>query len=233
MQAYIQSCKLGAKAISLYLLRYRDGSKRTRVGRPLTRQGQERRGARVAGGGGGGWVKSPIRRKLPDEGATAHPQVRHRGHGATSHGRTVLERPARENLPVMRGGFDEVSGLPTRSRGVSYALQTACRSRRWSTVQPRPFRASGMTRKPGDSVASRSSTTSFRWMASKFPVQRRAVHAGVNEARFWRALRRGRLPLRRPAPRGPSGRAASTARNQHSTIQNQKNAPPCSTCALS
>ncbi|MCU1383107.1 MAG: nrdJ, partial [Acidobacteria bacterium] len=59
MQAYIQSWKLGAKAISIY----RDGSKRTQ---PLNTS-KDKTVAELAAMAAAALVKSPIRRKLPDE----------------------------------------------------------------------------------------------------------------------------------------------------------------------
>src|SRR6187200_2068719 len=59
MQAYIQSWKLGAKAISIY----RDGSKRTQ---PLNTS-KDKTVAELAALAAAELVKSPIRRKLPDE----------------------------------------------------------------------------------------------------------------------------------------------------------------------
>ena len=59
MQAYIQSWKLGAKAISIY----RDGSKRTQ---PLNTSRDKTRGE-VAAEPRLQLVTQPVRRKLPDE----------------------------------------------------------------------------------------------------------------------------------------------------------------------
>ena len=59
MQAYIQSWKLGAKAISIY----RDGSKRTQ---PLNTS-RDKTAEEIAQAAASGLVTSPVRRKLPDE----------------------------------------------------------------------------------------------------------------------------------------------------------------------
>src|SRR5207342_2681595 len=59
MQAYIQSWKLGAKAISIY----RDGSKRTQ---PLNTS-KDKSAAEQAQAAAAALITQPIRRKLPDE----------------------------------------------------------------------------------------------------------------------------------------------------------------------
>ena len=69
-QAYIQSWKLGAKAISIY----RDGSKRTQ---PLNTS-KDKTPAELARQAAAQLVTQPVRRKLPDERHAHHAQVRHR-----------------------------------------------------------------------------------------------------------------------------------------------------------
>ena len=72
----------------------------------------------------------------------------------------------------------------------------------------------------------------FRWLASKFLSPEAQFHAGVNG----RGLEEnGHLtpaagPDARPASAGASSPAAAPAASQFSTIQNQEDAPPCSTC---
>ena len=71
MQAYIQSWKLGAKAISIY----RDGSKRTQ---PLNTSKDKTRGGAGAGGGRARWSRSPIAAQAARRAPGDHAQVRHR-----------------------------------------------------------------------------------------------------------------------------------------------------------
>src|SRR5437773_2885346 len=64
MQAYIQSWKLGAKAISIY----RDGSKRTQpLNTSKDKESDVARGFSRAAGEVAAAARTPVRRKLPDE----------------------------------------------------------------------------------------------------------------------------------------------------------------------
>jgi ribonucleoside-diphosphate reductase alpha chain len=67
----------------------------------------------------------------------------------------------------------------------------------------------------------------FRWLASKFLSPEAQFHAGVNGRELDETHAKGELtptaPVAEPA-------AATKAASLHSTIQNQEDAPPCSTC---
>jgi len=64
----------------------------------------------------------------------------------------------------------------------------------------------------------------FRWMASKFLSPEAQFHAGVNGRELEEAAA---APEQMPLP---SAAAPSTKSTAYSTIQNQEDAPPCSTC---
>ena len=129
MQAYIQSWKLGAKAISIY----RDGSKRTQ---PLNTSKDKTAGRDV------GAARRPpqlVHAAGPPQAAGRapgdHAQVRHRRPRGLHHRRPVRGRPAGRDLPGDgEGRLDDLRASPTRSRRRSPTrCSTACRSRRWST----------------------------------------------------------------------------------------------------
>ena len=92
------------------------------------------------------------------------------------------------------------------------------------------FEPSGMTKNPEIRFAKSIVDYIFRWMASKFLSAEAQFHAGVNgrelddSARWLAADRRGR---RR---RVSGARRPRRRRTPYSTIQNQEDAPPCSTC---
>jgi ribonucleoside-diphosphate reductase alpha chain len=80
-----------------------------------------------------------------------------------------------------------------------------------------------MTRNPEIRFAKSIVDYIFRWMASKFLSNDAQFNAGVNGRELEGAVA---VADARIAPVA----AAATAPNQHSTIQNQEDAPPCSTC---
>jgi len=86
------------------------------------------------------------------------------------------------------------------------------------------FEPSGMTRNPEIRFAKSIVDYIFRWLATKFLSNEAQCHAGVNGRE--ESASAEQLTLR-PTAASP---AASSAANPHSTIQNQEDAPPCSTC---
>ena len=126
MQAYIQSWKLGAKAISIY----RDGSKRTQplnTSKDKTPARSRRPAAALVGAAG----PPQAARRAPGD----HAQVRHRRARGLHHRRPVRGRPAGRDLPRDgEGRLDDLAASPTRSRRRSPTrCSTACRCRRWWT----------------------------------------------------------------------------------------------------
>ena len=221
MQAYIQSWKLGAKAISIY----RDGSKRTQ---PLNTS-KDKTVAELAALAAE-LVKSPIRRKLPDERHALTHKFDIAGHeGYITVGLFADGQPGEIFLVMAKEG-STISGFADAfAQAISYALQYGVPLQalvdKFSHVR---FEPSGMTRNPEIRFAKSIVDYIFRWMASKFLSNDAQFNAGVNgreleSATASAAASEGTAaPTVRPAP--------ASATNQHSTIQNQEDAPPCSTC---
>ena len=68
----------------------------------------------------------------------------------------------------------------------------------------------------------------FRWLASKFLSTEAQFHAGVNGRELDEVVAPAVASVG-PADAAGAARASSTA-SPFSTIQNQEDAPPCSTC---
>jgi ribonucleoside-diphosphate reductase alpha chain len=218
MQAYIQSWKLGAKAISIY----RDGSKRTQ---PLNTSKDKQAGTAVKAAEDA--VRTPVRRKLPDERRAITHKFDIQGHeGYITVGLFEDGQPGEIFLVMAKEG-STISGFADAfAQAISYALQYGVPLQalvdKFSHVR---FEPSGMTRNPEIRFAKSIVDYIFRWMASKFLSTEAQFYAGVNG----RELDEGRA-----ANDGAAAAAAQAAKpsaaNPHSTIQNHEDAPPCSTC---
>jgi ribonucleoside-diphosphate reductase alpha chain len=221
MQAYIQSWKLGAKAISVY----RDGSKRTQ---PLNTS-KDRTAAEIAQQAALQLVKQPVRRRLPDERRALTHKFDIAGHeGYITVGLFEDGKPGEIFLVMAKEG-STISGFADAfAQAISYALQygvpIALLVDKFSHVR---FEPSGMTKNPEVRFAKSIVDYIFRWLASRFLSPEAQFHAGVNG----RELEEGAGTARGLAAEVPS--PASTAAGSptpFSTIQNQEDAPPCSTC---
>ncbi len=218
MQGYIQSWKLGAKAISIY----RDGSKRTQ---PLNTS-KDKTPAEIAQAAAASLVTAPVRHKLPDERQAITHKFDIAGHeGYITVGLFENGQPGEIFLVMAKEG-STISGFADAfAQAISYALQYGVPLQvlvdKFSHVR---FEPSGMTRNPEIRFAKSIVDYIFRWLATKFLSPEAQFHAGVN----------GRVeepaPQRLAAAEGPVAAAQPTASNPHSTIQNQEDAPPCSTC---
>ena len=82
-----------------------------------------------------------------------------------------------------------------------------------------------MTRNPEIRFAKSIVDYIFRWLASKFLSNEAQFHAGVNGREENASVEQLTLT---PTAAVPS--PSTTSANPHSTIQNQEDAPPCSTC---
>ena len=218
MQAYIQSWKLGAKAISIY----RDGSKRTQ---PLNTS-KDKTAAELAALAAAQLVTSPVRRKLPDERHAITHKFDIAGHeGYITVGLFADGQPGEIFLVMAKEG-STISGFADAfAQAISYALQYGVPLQalvdKFSHVR---FEPSGMTRNPEIRFAKSIVDYIFRWMASKFLSNDAQYNAGVNGRELGAtAAAVEQEPAEQAAP-------ARSAANQHSTIQNQEDAPPCSTC---
>jgi ribonucleoside-diphosphate reductase alpha chain len=218
-QAYIQAWKLGAKAISIY----RDGSKRTQ---PLNTSRDKVAGANdiaqalqsMAG---------PVRRKLPDERKAITHKFDIAGHeGYITVGLFEDGQPGEIFLVMAKEG-STISGFADAfAQAISYALQYGVPLQalvdKFSHVR---FEPSGMTRNPEIRFAKSIVDYIFRWLATKFLSPEAQFYAGVN----------GREIEEANADQGDlladdSSTSSRRSKTPFSTIQNQEDAPPCSTC---
>jgi ribonucleoside-diphosphate reductase alpha chain len=221
MQAYIQSWKLGAKAISIY----RDGSKRTQ---PLNTS-KDKTAAELAAAAAA-LIKSPIRRKLPDERHALTHKFDIAGHeGYITVGLFENGQPGEIFLVMAKEG-STISGFADAfAQAISYALQYGVPLQalvdKFSHVR---FEPSGMTRNPEIRFAKSIVDYIFRWMASKFLSNDAQYNAGVNGKELG-TVAPVTASVAEAAAAAPVA-ASPAAANSHSTIQNQEDAPPCSTC---
>src|SRR5207248_9016992 len=161
MQAYVQSWKLGAKAISIY----RDGSKRTQ---PLNTSRDKSPAAAVADAAAS-LPRTPVRRKLPDERKAITHKFDIQGHeGYITVGLFQDGQPGEIFLVMAKEG-STISGFADAfAQAISYALQYGVPLQalvdKFSHVR---FEPSGMTRNPEIRFAKSIVDYIFRWMASK------------------------------------------------------------------
>ena len=227
-QAYIQSWKIGAKAISIY----RDGSKRTQ---PLNTS--KSTPTDTVSQAAASLVTQPVRRKLPDERHALTHKFDIQGHeGYITVGLFEDGQPGEIFLVMAKEG-STISGFADAfAQAISYALQygvpLASLVDKFSHVR---FEPSGMTRNPEIRFAKSIVDYIFRWLASKFLSPEAQFHAGVN-GRDLDEIKASASASAAPAaateaPAAAPVQAASTGTaTPFSTIQNQEDAPPCSTC---
>ncbi len=220
-QAYLDSWRLGAKAVSIY----RDGSKRTQ---PLNTSKDKEKAAEVA-------PAAPLkaRRKLPDERAAITHKFDIAGHeGYITVGLYEDGLPG-ELFIVMAKEGSTISGFADAfAQAISYALQYGVPLQdlvdKFSHVR---FEPSGMTKNPDVRFAKSIVDYIFRWMAAKFLSPEAQFRAGVNN-REESVTTPEQLPLDVAAAAGASATAviSSPKTSSFAAIQNQEDAPPCSTC---
>jgi ribonucleoside-diphosphate reductase alpha chain len=263
-RAYLESWRLGAKAISIY----RDGSKRTQ---PLNTSKAGVADTRNAIGGVGAClqtgpgrpedgpleilrevvkiVETPKRRKLPDERNAITHKFDIAGHeGYITVGLFEDGTPGEIFLVMAKEG-STISGFADAfAQAISYALQYGVPLQalvdKFSHAR---FEPSGMTKNPEIRFAKSIVDYIFRWLATKFLSPEAQYRAGVNieqpaESSDSEGLRSQVSGVRRgPGTRSEASATASSL-DGHSTdrppakptsfaaIQNQEDAPPCSTC---
>jgi ribonucleoside-diphosphate reductase alpha chain len=225
LQAYIQSWKLGAKAISIY----RDGSKRTQ---PLNTS-KDKTAAEIAQLAATELVTQPVRRRLPDERQAITHKFDIQGHeGYITVGLFENGQPGEIFLVMAKEG-STISGFADAfAQAISYALQYGVPLQalvdKFSHVR---FEPSGMTRNPEIRFAKSIVDYIFRWLASKFLSPEAQFHAGVNgRERLEEADGKGRNQLSAVADPPAAPKPSAGPVTPFSTIQNQEDAPPCSTC---
>ncbi len=232
--AYVESWRLGAKAISIY----RDGSKRTQplnTSRESTHDTKDAstKDAVAAAVASALANRAPVRRKLPDERQAITHKFDISGHeGYVTVGLFEDGQPGEIFLVMAKEG-STISGFADAfAQAISYALQYGVPLQalvdKFSHVR---FEPSGMTRNPDVRFAKSIVDYIFRWMASKFLSPEAQFRAGVNnrdEASY---------PDAEVVP-APKVVATTTAKVSTTgaivpsltTIQNQEDAPPCTTC---
>jgi len=219
-QAYVDSWRIGAKAVSIY----RDGSKRTQPlntsKQAILNAGQLQAQAVAAAG--------PARRKLPDERHALTHKFDIAGHeGYITVGLFEDGMPGEIFLVMAKEG-STISGFADAfAQAISYALQYGVPLQdlvdKFSHVR---FEPSGMTRNPDVRFAKSIVDYIFRWMAAKFLSPEAQFRAGVNNREETTVTTPEQLPLEVKATVPvSSGKPSSFA-----AIQNQEDAPPCSTC---
>ena len=219
-EAYVQSWRLGAKAVSIY----RDGSKRTQ---PLNTSKDKQVSAEAVATG----VPQPVRRRLPDE----RPSITHRfdiaGHeGYITVGLFEDGQPGEIFLVMAKEG-STISGFADAfAQAISYALQYGVPLQvlvdKFSHAR---FEPSGMTRNPEVRFAKSIVDYVFRWMATKFLSPEARYRAGVNMPDP------GAAAVEAPANTAVAATIAAAAAGSKGTaefasMQNQEDAPPCTTC---
>jgi ribonucleoside-diphosphate reductase alpha chain len=217
-QAYIDSWRLGTKAVSIY----RDGSKRTQ---PLNTSRDKEKVAAAAVEPG------PRRRKLPDERHALTHKFDIQGHeGYITVGLFEDGQPGEIFLVMAKEG-STISGFADAfAQAISYALQYGVPLQdlvdKFSHVR---FEPSGMTKNPDVRFAKSIVDYIFRWMATKFLSPDAQFRAGVN-VREDLVSSPEQLPLDVAAAAGAAPTAAVKSLSSFAAIQNQEDAPPCSTC---
>jgi ribonucleoside-diphosphate reductase alpha chain len=243
-QAYLESWRLGAKAISIY----RDGSKRTQ---PLntSKNAQPQAGAGAQARPGGDLPqevieaavasalasRTPVRRKLPDERQAITHKFDIAGHeGYITVGLFEDGQPGEIFLVMAKEG-STISGFADAfAQAISYALQYGVPLQalvdKFSHVR---FEPSGMTKNPDVRFAKSIVDYIFRWMATKFLSPEAQFRAGVNNRdEAVEANGNGFGADDHPAPglTPPAPATTKPAASSFAAIQNQEDAPPCSTC---
>jgi ribonucleoside-diphosphate reductase alpha chain len=174
------------------------------------------------------------RRKLPDERAAITHKFDIAGHeGYITVGLYEDGLPG-ELFIVMAKEGSTISGFADAfAQAISYALQYGVPLQdlvdKFSHVR---FEPSGMTKNPDIRFAKSIVDYIFRWMASKFLSADAQFRAGVNNREETVAPAPQQLPLDPAAAAGASATGAITAKTiaSFAAMQNQEDAPPCSTC---
>jgi ribonucleoside-diphosphate reductase alpha chain len=229
-QAYIESWRLGAKAISIY----RDGSKRTQ---PLNTSKETKAPSAAVNDAVQAALaaapRTPVRRKLPDERNALTHKFDIAGHeGYITVGLFEDGQPGEIFLVMAKEG-STISGFADAfAQAISYALQYGVPLQalvdKFSHVR---FEPSGMTKNPDVRFAKSIVDYIFRWMATKFLSPEAQYVAGVNNRDD--VVGNGHAsepPAVIPAPPTPRLVTPELKPSSFAAIQNQEDAPPCSTC---
>src|SRR5688572_29212605 len=240
-RAYVESWRLGAKAISIY----RDGSKRTQ---PLNTSRAQVADTRNIGQSEVREVvkevikivETPKRRKLPDERQAITHKFDIAGHeGYITVGLFDDGTPGEIFLTMAKEG-STISGFADAfAQAISYSLQYGVPLQvlvdKFSHAR---FEPSGMTKNPEVRFAKSIVDYIFRWLATKFLSQEAQFHVGVNvrEPRADAQPANAAPEATAPASDVASGfsrketAAPKPKSSEFAAMRNQEDAPPCSTC---
>jgi ribonucleoside-diphosphate reductase alpha chain len=246
-RAYIESWRLGAKAISIY----RDGSKRTQplntskaqvadmrnIGQPEVRE-VVKEVVKI--------VETPKRRKLPDERNAITHKFDIAGHeGYITVGLFDDGTPGEIFLTMAKEG-STISGFADAfAQAISYSLQYGVPLQvlvdKFSHAR---FEPSGMTKNPEVRFVKSIVDYIFRWMATKFLSPEAQYRAGVNMREEPDTADDAPEPAATvatpavPAASGASGVSGFSRTEEKpakktsecAAMRNQEDAPPCTTC---
>ena len=220
-QAYIDAWRLGTKAVSIY----RDGSKRTqplntsRTSHTTTPQSPA--------------TPQPMRHRLPDEREAITHKFDIAGHeGYITVGLYETGAPGEIFLVMAKEG-STISGFADAfAQTVSYALQYGVPLQvlvdKFSHVR---FEPAGITKNPNVRVAKSIVDYIFRWMATKFLSPEAQYRAGVNvRADAQPAGEQLELDSLGTETNGSPEGTRTGDQGARFAIQNDQDAPPCSTC---
>ncbi|HYY24155.1 MAG TPA: vitamin B12-dependent ribonucleotide reductase [Candidatus Udaeobacter sp.] len=222
-QAYIESWKLGLKAVAIY----RDGSKRTQPLNTSNKEKEEQRGAAEA-------KETRLRRrKLPDERRSITHKFDIAGHeGYITAGMYEDGQPGEIFITMSKEG-STISGLmDSFATAISMALQYGVPLRvlvdKFSHMR---FEPSGFTKNPDIPMAKSIMDYIFRWLASKFLDGDAQQEVGIvrqqaEEPVLETAPNKKLIPISSQAPRG----GAPVISISSVTSLYQQDAPPCPDC---
>jgi ribonucleoside-diphosphate reductase alpha chain len=218
MHAYMESWKLGLKAVAIY----RDGSKRTQ---PLnTAKDKEEKKAAAAEGK----ESRLLRRKLPDERKSITHKFDIAGHeGYITAGMYEDGQPGEIFITMSKEG-STISGLmDSFATAISMALQYGVPLRvlvdKFSHMR---FEPSGFTKNPDIPMAKSIMDYIFRWLATKFLDGDAQQEVGIVRPESEEPGNRKVIPIASQAPRG----GAPVASISSVTSLYQQDAPPCPDC---
>jgi ribonucleoside-diphosphate reductase alpha chain len=246
-KAYLESWRLGAKAISIY----RDGSKRTQPLNTSKAQVTDTRNIETVREVVKEVVKiveRPQRRKLADERNSITHKFDVSGHeGYITVGLFEDGTPGEIFLVMAKEG-STISGFADAfAQAVSYCLQYGVPLQTLvDKFSHSRFEPSGMTKNPEVRFAKSIVDYIFRWMATKFLSPEAQYRAGVNmreepEAETGSGIgdqgstttARAAAPesvVRRGGSSDPPAAAPAKKTSEFAAMRNQEDAPPCSTC---
>jgi ribonucleoside-diphosphate reductase alpha chain len=220
MQAYMESWKLGLKAVAIY----RDGSKRTQ---PLNTS-KDKEAKKTATGEAK--ESRPLRRKLPDERRSITHKFDIAGHeGYITAGMYEDGQPGEIFITMSKEG-STISGLmDSFATAISMALQYGVPLRvlvdKFSHMR---FEPSGFTKNPDIPMAKSIMDYIFRWLATKFLDGDAQQEIGIvkQESEANSVTNKKVIPITAQAPRG--GAPVTTISSVTSLYQ--QDAPPCPDC---